>query len=364
MGSFDNRIAAKVDGYRPEKTGWGPITIKVELGRERVLKGLARPSRSTIAAYLKSQGKTRTRQKRIPLPTSPCYPPEFPHDLWQMDAEGNKQVKGLGTVCMINLKDSFSKTYVNSLPLVFANPCSHPEKSNYQTLLRLAFLEFGMNRRLQVDHESIYYDNKSASPFPTSFHLWLTGLGIELCYTPKGQPQKQGMVERAHQTMHLQVTAGQSFDCYRQLMDRCQERRERLNHEIPSRSTQDMPPLVANPKAVKSGKPYSVERENQMFDPKRIQDLLAQGRWFRRISTNKKVNLGGHVYHLPKASPNTEVEIRFNRYRSTFIFFDANRKLINTKPALGLAFEDLAGDLEAFQKFVQENIAPRIIEVV
>ncbi len=128
-----------------------------------------------------------------------------------MDAEGNKKVAGLGTVCMINLKDVFSKTYVGCLPLVFEKSCNHPQKAHYQRLMRLAFLEFGMNRHLQVDHESVFFDNQSASPFPTELHLWLTGLGIEVCYRPKGKPQKQGMVERSHQTMHQQVVAGQTF---------------------------------------------------------------------------------------------------------------------------------------------------------
>lgn len=353
MSSFDKSIHQRVEQYRPAREGWGALTIQVELRQERDLQALRQPSRSTIAAFLKVTGKTKPYKKHFELPCQPYYPAEFPHDLWQMDAEGNKQVAGLGTVCVVNLKDVFSKTYVGSLPLVFEKPCNHPQKAHYQRLMRLAFLEFGMNRRLQVDHESVFFDNISASPFPTELHLWLTGLGIEVCYTPKGKPQKQGMVERSHQTMHQQVTAGQNFADYRQLFDRCQQRRSRLNRDIPSRSANRQPPLVNCPLAEKSERTYRAEEEEKIFDPQKIKNLLQQGKWYRAVSKDKTVALGGRVYYLPKANPKTEVEIRFNPYQSTFLFFDANGRFINSKPAQGLSFNELAGDLEDFNKFLK-----------
>jgi hypothetical protein len=351
MGSFDKAVRQKVEQYRPAQSGWGPITIQVELAHEAGLEGLSIPSRSTLAAFLKESGKTKAYRKHVALPTVPCYPPGFPHDLWQLDAEGNKQVDGLGTVCMVNLKDTFSKAYVGSLPLVFRKPRNHPQKSHYQTLLRLAFTEFGMNRRLQVDHESVFFDNISASPFPTELHLWLVGLGIEVCYTPKGQPQKQGMVERSHQTMHLQVTAGQSFENFVQLYVRCQQRRKRLNWDIPSRSTNGKPPLVACPGAVRSERDYSVDSEKGIFDQGKVGKFLSAGKWFRTVSKDKTISVGGWVYYLPKATPKSELEIKFNRYRNTFLFFDADGKLVNSRPAQGLSFNELAGDLETFRKF-------------
>ena len=353
MGSFDKAVREKVEQYRPGREGWGALTIQVELQHEASLQSFRQPSRSTIAAFLKAKGKTRPYKKHVALPCEPCYPAGFAHDLWQMDAEGNKQVAGLGTVCVVNLKDVFSKTYVGSLPLVFEKPCHHPQKVHYQWLLRLAFLEFGMNRRLQVDHESVFFDSHSASPFPTELNLWLTGMGIEVCYTPKGKPQKQGMVERSHQTMHQQVTAGQTFVDYRQLFDRCQQRRNRLNRHIPSRSTQNQPPLLNCPQAEQSQRPYQVDEEEKIFDPEKIKRLLRQGRWYRSVSKDKTVALGGRVYYLPKANPKTNVEIKFNPFKSTFLFFDADGNLINSKPAQGISFNELAGDLEDFKYFLK-----------
>lgn len=353
MGSFDKVIHDRVSQYRPVQDGWGAKTIHVELLKSPDLEDYRKPSPSTIAAFLKDKEKTRSYKKQSTYPYKPCYPTEYAHDLWQMDAEGNKQANGLGTVCTLNVKDTFSKAYVMSLPIIFEKPQNHPKRIHYQQLLRLAFLEFGMNNRLQVDHESVYFDNYSASPFPTDLHLWLVGLGVKLHHTPKGQPQKQGIIERAHQTMHQQVIAGQTFDNYQQLFDRFQERRSRLNRDIPSRSTNNLPPLVNCPQAEKSQKPYVVDAEETLFSLERIKDFLRYGIWYRSVSKDKTITLGGRVYYLPKAIPKATVIVRFNPHQSTFIFKDADGKLVNSRPAQGLSFNELAGDIEQFKQFLK-----------
>lgn len=354
MSSFDPAIVGQIDEYRPGKGGWGALTIKVELGFEELVRDKPIPSRSLIALYLKEQGRTRAYQKHVLPPTPPCFAPERPHDLWQLDAEGNKKVKGLGTVCIINVKDIFSKAYAGTLPLLFGKPCNHPCKEDYQRLMRLCFLEFGMNRQLQVDHESVFFDNNSKSPFPTEFHLWLTGMGIVLCFTPKGKPHKQGAVERSHQTMNRQVTEGKSFSDERELFAKCQQRRQRLNHDIPSSSTANKPPLVACPQAAFSGRHYSPDIEAELFDFTLIQDYLSEGKWYRLVATSSTVSLGGKVYYLPNAKPKTEVVIRYARTENQFLFYDSDNNLVDARPAQGLSFKELAGDLDDFKRFLDK----------
>jgi hypothetical protein len=69
MGSFDKAIREKVEQYRPAQSGWGPITIQVELAHEAKLKEFSKPSRSTLAAFLKETGKTKPYKKHVALPT-------------------------------------------------------------------------------------------------------------------------------------------------------------------------------------------------------------------------------------------------------------------------------------------------------
>jgi hypothetical protein len=346
MGSFDNKIHDKVDSYRSTIDGWGPTTIQVELKFEPPLNDMRLPSRSTIARYLKDKGITKSYRKQYELPIIPCFPPQFEHDVWQMDAEGNKQVDGLGTVCTINLKDTYTRTYVASLPLIFKSSSNHPKLHNYQTLLRIAFNEFGMNRRLQVDHEGVFYDNFSTSPFPTRIQLWLCGLGIELCFTPKAKPQKQGCVERSHQTMYRQVIAGQVFKDFGELFERCQKRRNRLNKDIPCSTIGGMPPFTAFPNAIRSKRPYIIQQEEELFDDKLVDQFLRKGKWYRKISCAKTIEIGGMKYHLSNGTAKQEVVITYNPYRRSFIFKDSTGKLINTRLVKGISYKELAGDPE------------------
>lgn len=354
LSSFDSSIRSKIDHYRPLKEGWSALTIGIELKLDPGLSQLAQPSVSSIHRYLKSSGKIKPPVKRVALPVEPCALAEHPHDLWQLDAKGNEKAKGLGTVSMINIKDVQSKSYINSYPCVFLKPTSHPTTAHYQTALRMAWMEFGMNKRLQVDHESIFHENSSASPFPTSFHLWLTGLGIEMCFTPKGKPQKQGIVEKSHQTIQTQVMAGKTYEDEYSLIKACQKRRQRLNYHIPSRATHNLPPLKANPEALCSNRKYEPEQEYKLFKPDLIYQYLCQGQWFRRVGSNKTIHIGGKVYYLSKAIPKTELEITFSLSQKKFICCNADSELIAQVEPKGLSFKELAKNLDEFKTWIKK----------
>jgi hypothetical protein len=47
----------------------------------------------------------------------------------------------------------------------------------YQLMLRRAELSMGLPRRITLDHGTVFYENTSPSPFPTSLHLWLLADG-------------------------------------------------------------------------------------------------------------------------------------------------------------------------------------------
>jgi len=355
LGTFSSEIKAKIDEYRPGKKGWGADTIKVELDLDQDLASFRRPGVSSIKKYLKSKARVRERNKHVPLKTQPTFPTQRAHQIWQLDAEGNCQVENIGTISMLNIKEIHRKVYVQNFPCQLAGPFNHPTTIDYQNVLRLGMMEFGKPEGLQVDHESIYFDNVNASPFPTAFHLWLIGLGIEIHFTPKGKPYKQGGVERNHQTMQIQVLEGQSFKCWYDLFKRSQIRRSRLNHHIPCRMIGNIPPLVACPQAIHCGRLYHPDLEKEQFDEKRIYDYLAQGKWYRKISSGKVAWIGSKPYYLKDATPKNQTMILFDKQNRNFIFHDANEQIIAQKPALGLTFKELAGDLKGFIKSIKEN---------
>ena len=186
--------------------------------------------------------------------------------------------------------------------------------------------------------------------------MWLTGLNIGLHFTPVRQPQKQGAVEKSHQTLHRQVADGRCFDTKESLFEFTQQRRQRLNDPIPSVATQNLPPLVANPDACFSNRHYAPEDEKDIFDLVLIYNYLTKGLWYRRIAPNKTFSLGGHLYRLPTAEPHSDIEIRFNQDHMTFDCCDADGKLIDYVKAKGLSFNELGGDLNTFIRWTQKAI--------
>lgn len=355
LSAFSKTIISQIDKYRPDKKGWGPDTIKVELDLNEELKSLKKPSISSISRYLKIQGRSRGRNKHVDLKTDPAFPTQRSHEIWQLDAEGNCQIENIGTIAMINIKEIHSKVYVQNFPCQLAGPNNHCTTIDYQNVLRLGMMEFGMPDGLQVDHESIYFDNVNASPFPTTFHLWLIGLGIKMHLTPKGKPYKQGGVERSHQTMQIQIIEGQIFNEWNDLFKRCQERRQRLNYHIPCRTLGKIPPLRACPEAKHSGRSYHPSSEKSVFDINRIYDYLAKGVWYRNISPSKTSWIGSNCYYLSKANGRTKTMIKFNKKAKAFVFFDADEQIINQKAAKGLTFKEISGDLKGFIKSFRKN---------
>lgn len=355
LGSFDDVIRKSIDEYRPGPEGWGAITIQVELSLDPKFSGTKIPSVSTINRYLKQRKVARSYRMVKKLPSEPCIPAQAAHQVWQLDAQGNKTIPKLGPLCMINIKDTFSKAYVQSYPLLLATRHHHPTTQDYQKVLRLAFMEFGRCEKLQVDHESVFNENTQISPFPTPFHLWILGMGIKLCYTPAGKPYKQGAVERKHQTMDRQVFQGKTYASFDELFAACQQRRARLNHHIPCRMLDQKPPLKAFPEAFHSGKYYDPDKEHKLFNQQYISDFLAKGKWFRKVSKNKFIYLGGQRYGLKLARPNSETQITFNNITKRLRCCDEQGQLIAELNPKGMSFKELAGDLESLKQWTRKN---------
>lgn len=349
LSTFDEQIHQQIDNYRPQKDGWGAITIQVEMKLDPQNEGKKLPSIRSINSYLHERQRTEKRDKRVALKIPSAYPTDSCHDLWQLDAEGNSWVDPIGTVAFLNIKDVFSKTAVQLFPCQLKGRYNHPTTIDYQTVMRLAMMEFGKCKRLQVDHESIYFDNVNSSPYPTNFHLWLIGLQIQMCLTPKGQPQKQGMVERSHQTARRQVLgANQYFYDWRTLFEYCQHRRMRLNYHLPNRNLKNQPPLVAFPMAKHSAIFYHPKMEENEFNYQAIKQYLQQGKWYRKVASSRTVSIGNYTYYLSQAKAGEEMMVTFDADHQHFTFQRADGHVVGQQPVKGLNFKELAGNIDDF----------------
>ncbi|MBU0494412.1 MAG: helix-turn-helix domain-containing protein [Chloroflexi bacterium] len=343
LGQFPPEIRDTIRAMRAKHPGWGPLTIRTELAGRPYRAGQRSPSRSRIAAYLQQEHLTRQYERHSELPQASAEDPQQAHEEWEMDAQGVVQVAGLGSVAVINITDLVSRVKVASWPVLHV---SRPSTPDYQVALRQGFGQYGLPQRITLDHDSVFYDNTSASPFPLPVHLWLIGLGIEVRFITQPPPAAHSVIERTHQTVAHQAFQGQVFTDGAALQDSLTARLEFLNTQFPSRALGGQPPLVAHPEARHSGRPYRLEWEAALLDMQRVYDYLAQGRWFRRTSGAGQFSLGGQRYGLGRAWADHMLEITFDPQTSELICRAEDGQPEIRRPIAGLTKSDLMGELD------------------
>jgi len=309
LGQFPLEMRDAVREMRKRHPGWGPATIRVELEDDRRFDGMKLPDRSRIAAFLKQENLTRKYERHSELPQPQAAEPERAHEQWEMDAQGVVKVLDLGSVSIINISDLFSRVKVDSFPCLNT---SHPNTLDYQVVLRRAFFHYGLPERVSLDHDSVFCDNTSVSPYPSTLHLWLIALGVVVRFIEQKPPAEHSVIERAHQTINQQAVAGQTFDDGAALQQNLSDRLDFLNRRFPSRSLGGQPPLVACPEAEHSGRVYRLEWEADMLNMQRVYEYLAKGRWFRRTSSQGQFSLGSHRYNVGQDLSDQTLDITFD----------------------------------------------------
>jgi len=355
LSIYSSELRGQISVIRRANPGFGAASILANLIHEFGHTKTELPNRSRIAAFLKEQALTQTYEKHSSLPKPAIVAPKNAHNLWQLDGRGNEQVIGVGAVALLNIMDVFSNTYISCFPALMKSMQGHPNTVQYQTVLRLGFLEFGLPKRIQTDHASVFHENNSKSPFPTKFHLWLIGLGIKLFHSRVHRPTDQAKVERSNQILYNQILKGNfKFQNWKELFEKCQKRRNALNYHIDSSACQYQPPLELNPKARHSERFYAPQREHEMIQMSRVYEYLAKGKWFRKATSNRTVSLGGQIYYVKNAKPKEQFEVSFCPKCQYLLFRNDNEHLVALLPIKGLNKQTLMGS--CFDSFNIPNL--------
>lgn len=314
LSSFSPDLVARLRRWRQAHPGWGPNTLLAELMRSDLFRRQAWPSRAGIGRWLQQEHLSRPYQVHTDLPRACVSPAQACHEEWEMDARGQDPVAGVGVVSLIEVNDLFSRVKLISYPALLGTQRAErrPTTEDYQLALRWAFTQWGLPERLAVDHDSVFYDNRNPSPFPTRFPLWLVALGVELTFGRPGQPRDQAVTERSHQTWYQQVLQGQSFASQEHLWQALQARVLFLNQALPCASLDDLPPLIAHPEATHPRQLYRPDYEAHLLDLERVEAYLTQGTWFRLTSAVGTIRLGQTTYSLGSAWKRREVQITFD----------------------------------------------------
>lgn len=342
LGQYSSAMRQKISDMREAHSGWGPITILTELEKDPFFFEKKMPCRASIATYLKQENYTRKYEKHSELPQPKEKKVKQAHEIWEVDAQGKLVLAELGTVSIINIKDLFSRLYVMSYPSIGT---SHPGTKDYQLAFRRAFLERGLPEKISFDHDSVFYDNASKSPYPSKLHLWLIALGIGVRFIEKKPPAEHSVIERSHQTIEKQALDGQTFTDRRKLEKSLADRREFLNSSYPSRSLDGKAPLEAYPEANWSGREYRIEWEEKLLDMSRVFNYLSEGRWFRKTSSQGQFSLGANRYNIGYSFPKQTLEITFDTKSNEFVCLSENGKKEFRFSAKGLTKAELSGEL-------------------
>jgi hypothetical protein len=332
--------------WRQAHPGWGPDTLRVECQADPRFQSEAIPSRSRLAAYLKAENLVRPYERHTDLQQPPPPPHQAPHLEWEMDAQGVRHVTGVGKVSIINIGDPYSHVRTGSQACVGK---SKADTADYQLALRRAFLRYGLPGGLSLDHDSAFFDNTSASPYPSQLHLWAIGLGVAVRFISVARPTEHGFIERTHQLVDHQALLGVEFAEPARLQSALNQRVDFLNRDYPSRSLGRQAPLSAYPTAQHSGRPYRPDIEADLLDLQRVYDYLAQHRWFRRVTAQGQFTLGTQRYGLGKTWANQTGEVHFDPHTQEFICSSEDGQHVQRLRAQGLTKPALMGELQMAQ---------------
>lgn len=344
LSTFSSSIKEAIIAIRQKHPGWGARTIYAELKKDLRFSDYIIPSVRSIGYLLKDRCLVRSYDKHVPMPDSQPKIAQRAHQVWQVDAQGSFRLENIGPIAMINIKDVYSLIYCMSYPNLKKSIYGSCSRLDYQCALRLAFMEWGLPEMIQTDHESIFHENKGKSPFPTQFHLWLIGLGIAKTFSRLYRPTDQAVVERMHQTMEKQAIQGHEYSNWKALFNFCQQRRKFLNQAFPCSTLDGQAPEQAFPEARHSGRYYHPMLEEQMIDINRIYTFLEKGKWYRSVSREKSITLGGIYYRIKKITKQRQVMITFDRKTLMLSFHDDKEHLIDKMPIKGIDKKTLIGD--------------------
>ncbi len=346
VSTFPSEVKEAIVQLRQLHPGWGPAMLLIALKTDQRWHNRPLPSRARIATLLRQAGLTRRYQPHHDLLQPPRTQLTNPHQEWQMDAQGIMRVEGVGRVSLISIVDVVSRLKAESYPSL---ETTNPALPDYQLSLRRAFLTYGLPETLTLDHGTVFYDNTTPSPFPTRLHLWLLALGIQVHFTRKRCPTDHAIIERTHQTMTAQALLGQTYTSHPDLWASLDERREVLNHHLPSRALSHKPPLEAYPGAIHSGRFYRPEWEEELLSLEKVCTYLAQGRWFRGVRSNGFFGLGSYQYYLGKHFAQHRVALRFDPEAMALICLPEGCEETIRLPVQGITKVELMGKLAVLQ---------------
>ena len=347
MSSYPAEVVDQAVRVKQDHPHWGPANVRLELKHQLKPGDGKLPSLGRLSVLFKQRCPEAVQPRRHQAYSQqPLIRARYPHQRWQIDGKEKVKVGEQEVVTILNVRDPVGALIIASRAILTTTPDGWRKVtvSEVQSVLRAAFTEWGMPLELQTDH-AVVYSGSPVADFPSSFTLWLVGLGLNHIPSRDRRPTDQSQVERTHRTLGDMVWKDEHFNEVGPLQSALDDGRDRYNHEFPVQAAdcQGRPPLDVHPWAYHSGRPYHISMEWQLFDLTRVDAYLAQRVWTRQVNSSGCVTLGNHLYYVARALAGLTVSVRFIQGTRSFRFQTTDGTVVKQQLARALDKADLIG---------------------
>jgi len=331
---------------------WGVQWLRYHLTKRSSLKGLKLPRAAAIGRYLHQWPRfRRQRKKKAPDRPRPNQPTGV-HQQWQIDFKTDLKLQDGSGVSLHTIRDPVGEACLSAVVFPAQKVKQRPQRVSLEqvrTVLRRCFAQWHtLPDEIQTDGEPVLVATADDA-FPSTFTLWLAGLGITHQVIRAGKPTDNAEVERCHRTVTDYALVGNEDQALEPLQTILDQAVHELLGELPSRAEgcQGRPPLEAHPELLQPRHPFQAEQELAHFDLGRVDAFLANQHWHRKVDKTGRICIGGHhhYYSVGRAYAYQEVLIRFDPVDRHFVFYDPLQPdtELGRRPARHLEVEDLTG---------------------
>ena len=204
-------------------------------------------------------------------------------------------------------------------------------------MLRRTFQRWGLPQRLRVDNGHPW---GSRNDLPRELALWVIGLGVAVIWNRPRCPRMNGVVERS-QGVTQQWVEPQTLSDPSQLQPRL-DWAIRIQREVyPSIEGQNR--LVAFPELATPQRIYRIEREDELWSLKYVDEFLNRGVWRRKVNRSGQISLYHWNYTVGKPWRGQEVNVQFDPSARDWVVTDGQGRELHRFPADQITAERIRG---------------------
>ena len=359
LSHFDWLVCYCILRLRLEHPRWGPGRIRYHLQKRLSLQDLALPSRAEIGRYLHQWPRFRRKPKKKTEDRRPD-PPMDVHQRWQLDFKINIALEDGTAVDLHTVCDPVGEACIGAVVHVTESVNARTKRvpmEDARATLRRCFAEWNtLPDEVQTDGESTLAVRKGDA-FPSTFTLWLTGLGIVHLVTRPGKATDNAEVERFHRTVNDYAIVGNEKHPVVELQSILDNAVMELAFDLPSYAEEcaGRTPVETHPELLEPRRPFRAEHELALFDLRRVDAFLSTFTWTRKANKTGQICIGGQheYYSVGRAYARQEVVVRFDPTDRHFVFYlpeseqddqtQEEPQEIGRRPARNLDVEELTG---------------------